>query len=78
MEKTNMGGSAPRSGSGNMPQDQRKQDDMGKKPGQPSPGGSSQDWQRDKDKTESQRSGSSESGHSGKTGQSSSSGNQSR
>ena len=45
-ENTNTGGQ--RSGSGNMPQDRRKDEEAGKKTGQQSQGGSSQDWQRDK------------------------------
>lgn len=53
MENTNTPGSSTpgssqRSGPGNMPQDRRKDEEAGKKTGQQSQGGSSQDWQRDK------------------------------
>jgi general stress protein YciG len=50
MEHTNTDGQ--RSGTGNMPQDRRKEEEATKKTGQQSQGGSSQDWQRDESASE--------------------------
>lgn len=46
MENRNTGNS-PGTPSSSMPHDRHKEEEMGKKPGQQSQGGSSQEWQRD-------------------------------